>query len=33
MSHKELLINLKADKKVFSDEVFKISEKIEINSF
>ena len=33
MSHKELLINLKADKKIFSDEVFKISEKIEINSF
>ena len=33
MSDKELLINLKADKKVFSDEVFKISEKIEINSF
>ena len=33
MSNKELLINLKADKKVFSNEVFKISEKIEINSF
>ena len=33
MSDKELLINLKADKKVFSNEVFKISEKIEINSF
>ena len=33
MSDKELLINLKADKKVFSDEIFKISEKIEVNSF
>ena len=33
MSNQELLLNLKANKKVFSDEVFKISEKIEINSF